>query len=65
VSVAAEAATPVSEIVVPPELTAKYERLLEAKFAGFSSNWIMATIRKVAVRNLAYKEARGETVAEE
>ena len=47
------------EIVVPIEITERYEARLDAKFSEFPTNVLMNTIKKAAVRRLAQKEARG------
>ncbi len=50
--------TSATEIVVPLEITEKYERILDAKFSEFPTNVMMNTIKRAAVRNLALKQAR-------
>jgi len=51
--------TSATEIVVPLEITERYERKLDAKFSEFPTNVMMNTIKKAAIRSLALKEARG------
>jgi len=46
-----------SEITVTPDITEKYEAILGRKFADFPNNLMMNTIKKVAVKKLAFKEA--------
>ncbi len=47
-----------SEVTVTPAITEKYEAILDRKFVDFPSNIMMNTIKEVAVKNLALKEAR-------
>ena len=48
-----------AKIVVPLEITERYERRLDAKFSEFPTNVMMNTIKKAAIRSLALKEAIG------
>jgi len=45
-------------VVVPLELTEKYEKTLDEKFSDYPDNVMMNKIKKSAVNTLALKEAR-------